>query len=356
MAQTDPAGFRGEQSLAADPPPQNNTADPPPQNNTADPRPQNNTARGASFGDLFNQVVASTARALHGKSDVIRSALTCLLAEGHLLIEDVPGVGKTTLAKALARSLNLGVGRIQFTPDLLPADVVGSTVWNSGDGSFEFHPGPVFTNLVLGDEINRASPKTQSALLEAMEEHQVTADGTSRGLPRPFMVIATQNPAEHHGTFPLPESQLDRFLMRLSVGYPSQAHEVALLSESDHAHALERVEPVVDAAGVLALTRAAEGVHVETSLAAYVVELATMTRDDPDVILGVSPRACLGLLRAARVNAASQGRNFVTADDVKQLAEPVLAHRLVLSGSAVARGNDSSAFVNNLIDAAPITG
>ena len=308
----------------------------------------------ATFGELFEQVVASTERAIHGKTDVIRSALTCLLAEGHLLIEDVPGVGKTTLAKALARSLQLGFGRIQFTPDLLPADVVGSTVWSSRDDSFEFHPGPVFTNLLLGDEINRASPKTQSALLEAMEEQQVTADGTTRQLPHPFMVIATQNPVEHHGTFPLPESQLDRFLMRLSVGYPSEAHEIALLTEIDHAHSLDRVTPVVDADGVAALTRAAAGVHVAESIATYVVGLAAVTRSEPDVLLGVSPRACLGLLRAARVHAAAEGRNYVIADDVKHLAEPVLAHRLVLSGTAVARGADSGQFVRSLVDATPV--
>ena len=198
-------------------------------------------AQADTFGAVFGRITASVAGAIHGKSDVIRAAVTCLLAEGHLLIEDVPGVGKTTLAKALSHSLQLDFARIQFTPDLLPADVVGSSVWNAHDGSVEFRAGPVFTNLLLGDEINRASPKTQSALLEAMEERQVTVDGRTRQVPSPFMVIATQNPHEHHGTFPLPESQLDRFLMRLSIGYPDATHELALLTESDHDHSIDRV-------------------------------------------------------------------------------------------------------------------
>ncbi len=302
-----------------------------------------------TFGQLFESLVVSVEHAIHGKSEVIRAALTCLLAEGHLLIEDVPGVGKTSLAKALAKAMQLQFSRIQFTPDLLPSDVVGSTIWNSADGSVEFHPGPVFTNLVLGDEINRASPKTQAALLEAMEEHQVTADGTTRVLPRPFAVIATQNPVEHHGTFPLPESQLDRFLMRLSVGYPDPGHEVALLTEVDHDHSIDRVTPVVDAAGIAAMIRVAAGVHVADSVARYVVDLATASRSNEDVVLGISPRAALGLLRSARVRAAVQGRDFVTPDDVKALASPVLAHRILLSNTANARGATTESFVAELL-------
>lgn len=306
-------------------------------------------ARDAGFGDRFDALVRSTEAAIHGKSDVIRSALTCLLAEGHLLIEDVPGVGKTSLAKAMARAMQLGFTRIQFTPDLLPSDVVGSTVWNAGDGSVEFRPGPVFTNLLLGDEINRASPKTQAALLESMEEHQVTSDGATRRLPSPFMVIATQNPVEHHGTFPLPESQLDRFLMRLSVGYPDEVDELGLLTELDHSHCIDRVSPVLDPAGVAAMIGTAAGVHVADSVARYVIHLAAATRSDPEVVLGVSPRACIGLLRAARVRAAAVGRGFVTPDDVKALASPVLAHRIVLGAGADARGHNPRRFIEELL-------
>lgn len=306
------------------------------------------------FGEAFEALVTSTEQAIHGKSEVVRAALTCLLAEGHLLIEDVPGVGKTSLAKALARAMQLRFARIQFTPDLLPSDVVGSTVWNAGDGSLEFRPGPVFTNLLLGDEINRASPKTQAALLESMEEQQVTADGATRRLPSPFMVIATQNPVEHHGTFPLPESQLDRFLMRLSVGYPDESHELRLLTEADHGHSIDRVVPVLDPAGVAAMIRVATGVHVADSVARYVIHLASATRSDPEVVLGVSPRACLGLLRAARVRAAAGGRNFVTPDDVKALASPVLSHRIVLSAGASARGHNPQRFIEELLQGLPV--
>lgn len=310
---------------------------------------------GATFGELFAALVSSAERAIHGKSEVVRAALTCLLAEGHLLIEDVPGVGKTSLAKALAKSMQLHFSRIQFTPDLLPSDVVGSTVWNAGDGSIEFRPGPVFSNVLLGDEINRASPKTQAALLESMEEHQVTADGVTRALPDPFMVIATQNPVEHHGTFPLPESQLDRFLMRLSVGYPDESHEIRLLTETDHEHSLDRVAPVLDAGGVSAMIRAAAGVHVADSVAHYVVRIASATRSDPDVVAGVSPRACLGLLRAARVRAAADGRDFVTPDDVKALAPAVLSHRIVLSAGAATSGGDVTSFIDRTVAGIPVS-
>lgn len=321
---------------------------------TTEPSVGQSPAGGTGFGEAFEALVTATEQAIHGKSEVVRAALTCLLAEGHLLLEDVPGVGKTSLAKSLAKAMQLRFARIQFTPDLLPSDVVGSTVWNAGDGSLEFRPGPVFTNLLLGDEINRASPKTQAALLESMEEHQVTADGATRRLPSPFMVIATQNPVEHHGTFPLPESQLDRFLMRLSVGYPDESHELKLLTEADHGHSIDRVAAVLDPAGVAAMIRIAAGVHVSDPVARYVIHLASATRSDPEVVLGVSPRACLGLLRAARVRAASGGRNFVTPDDIKALATSVLSHRIVLSAGASSRGHNAQRFIEELVQGLPV--
>jgi MoxR-like ATPase len=307
-----------------------------------------------TFSGIFNAICSNVARAVHGKDDVIRLTVTCLVANGHLLIEDVPGVGKTTIAKALARSVHAGFGRVQFTPDLLPSDVLGSSVWNQHDSSFEFRPGPIFSNLLLGDEINRASPKTQSALLEAMAEEQVTVDGTTYTLARPFMVIATQNPLEHQGTFPLPESQLDRFLMRLSVGYPSRDAELALLREEDHDARLDQLGPVASAQDVLAMSNAAEKVHAVPALAAYLVDLADRTRNSPVFTLGMSPRAALGLLRAARVWAASEGRDFVTPDDIKRLARPVLSHRMVLAPDAQLRGTTPDDAVTDLLRTTPV--
>jgi MoxR-like ATPase len=269
----------------------------------------------------------------------IRLALTCLLAEGHLLIEDVPGVGKTSLAKALAASLGCTWGRIQFTPDLLPSDVTGVTVYNRATGSFEFRPGGIFANLVLGDEINRASPKTQSALLEAMEERQVTVDRTTYPLATPFMVIATQNPVEHEGTYPLPESQLDRFLMRIEMGYPGRAAEIAILdTHATGAQVFEQLQPVANEADVRHMISMATAIHVAPSLKAYIVDLAEASRRRPELALGVSPRAALGLLRVARARAASAGREYVVPDDIKALAGPVLEHRLALTPEAQLRG------------------
>lgn len=308
----------------------------------------------ATFADLFDAIVANVATVVHGKDHVIRLALTSLLAQGHLLLEDVPGVGKTSLAKALAASVGARFGRVQFTPDLLPSDVIGTSVWNQHDGSFEFRPGPIFAQVLLGDEINRASPKTQSALLEAMAERQVTVDGATHGLGRPFLVIATQNPAEHQGTFPLPESQLDRFLMKLSIGYPNQAVEAALLVDPDSAVPAENLQAVSDPSAVNALVGAAATVHVADSIAGYVVEIADRSRRSPLLTLGVSPRAALGLLAAARVWAAAQGRRFVLPDDVRELAVPVLAHRVAISAEGRLSGLSAEEVIADIVGAVPV--
>ena len=303
-----------------------------------------------AFPDVFGAICDNVARAIRGKDRVIELTVTCFLAGGHLLVEDVPGVGKTSLAKALARSVDAEFGRVQFTPDLLPADVLGTSVWNQQDGSFRFRRGPIFSNLLLADEINRASPKTQSALLEAMAEEQVTVDGTTHPLPRPFMVIATQNPLEHHGTFPLPESQLDRFEMKLSIGYPERDDELGLLREEDHDAVLGRLRPVVGAAEVVAMSEAARQVHVAPALAAYVVDLAERSRNDGSFSLGMSPRASLGLLRAARVAALAQGRGYVTPSDIKRIGMDVLRHRVLISYEAEAEGITSEDIVREIFD------
>jgi MoxR-like ATPase len=315
---------------------------------TTDPGPTR------TFAGVFDAVCANVGRVIRGKDDVVRLTVTCLVAHGHLLIEDVPGVGKTSLAKALARSVQARFGRVQFTPDLLPSDVLGSSVWNRQTSAFEFRPGPVFANLLLGDEINRASPKTQSALLEAMAEEQVTVDGATYPLARPFMVIATQNPLEHQGTYPLPESQLDRFLMRLSIGYPSRDDELSILREEDHDALLESLGPVTTAAEVVAMAAHAQRVHVAPALASYLVDLAERSRSSGLFALGMSPRASLGLLRAARVWAAAEGRNFVSPDDVKRLAVPVLAHRVVLAPDAQLRGVLPADAITELLASTPV--
>src|SRR5689334_16942272 len=260
---------------------------------------------------------------IQGKDEPIRLALVCLIAEGHLLIEDVPGVGKTSLAKALAASIDVSWHRIQFTPDLLPSDVTGVTVWNRGTGTFEFRAGGIFANVVLGDEINRASPKTQSALLEAMEERQVTVDATTYRLESPFMVIATQNPIEHEGTYALPESQLDRFLMRITMGYPARDAELAMLDAHALGSVIDDLEAVGEPQDVEAMIRVARGVHVAPSLKGYIVDLASATRSHPALQLGMSPRAALALQRASRSLAAARGRDYVVPDDLKALARPI---------------------------------
>jgi MoxR-like ATPase len=290
---------------------------------------------------------------LEGKPQVVRLALITLLAEGHLLVEDVPGVGKTLLAKALARSVDCSVARVQFTPDLLPSDVTGVTVYSPDTGEFEFRPGPVFANLVLGDEINRAGPKTQSSLLESMEERTVTIDGVTHELARPFMVIATQNPIELEGTYPLPEAQRDRFMMRVSIGYPHQDDELAILRTHGGTDRLAQLRPVTDAASVADAIVAIQQLRVAEPIERYIVATCRATRAHPDVELGASPRASLALLRAARAAAAMDGRDHVTPDDVKALAPHVLPHRLILRPEAELAGHDARYVVDDIVDGLP---
>jgi MoxR-like ATPase len=317
---------------------------------------QTAAARGATFSDYYETVLDNIERVIQGKREVIELVLLCLVSEGHLLLEDVPGVGKTNLAKSLATSIECSFGRVQFTPDLLPSDVVGITVWNRGDGSFDFRPGPVFNNIVLADEINRASPKTQAALLEAMAENQVTVDGTTYPLSRPFMVIATQNPIEHEGTYPLPESQLDRFLMRVSVGYPSPDAELEILETHGDHDAFHDIGPVVSNDEVQGLAAAARSVHVAPSLKAYLVDVSQATRRSSHLALGVSPRATLALLRVAKARAAAHGRGYVIPDDVKALSTPVLAHRLIVTPEAQLQGISPAEALAEVLRAVPVPG
>ena len=300
------------------------------------------TSSTATFASVFDSIVSNVARVIHGKEEPIRLALICLLSEGHLLLEDVPGVGKTTLAKALARSFDLECRRIQFTPDLLPSDVTGVNVYDRGTGSFSFRPGPVFANVVIGDEINRASPKTQSALLEAMQERQVTIEGVTHMLPSPFLVIGTQNPIEHEGTYPLPESQLDRFLLRIRMGYPDRQAELDMLESaagsSGASEDADSLPVVADAQTVPAMVESARRVHIATALRGYVVDLAAATRKHPALALGMSPRSTLALQGASRTLAAAEGRDYVIPDDIKVLFGPAVEHRLVLSAEAIVSG------------------
>ncbi|MCP2338300.1 AAA family ATPase [Actinomadura rupiterrae] len=291
---------------------------------------------------------------VEGKPRAVRLALTVLLAEGHLLIEDVPGVGKTMLAKALARSVDCSVRRVQFTPDLLPSDITGVSAYNQELREFEFKPGPVFANIVVGDEINRASPKTQSALLECMEERQVTVDGTTYPLERPFMVIATQNPVEMEGTYPLPEAQRDRFTARISMGYPDPAAELEMLDAHGEANPLDDLEPVAHAADVRDLIEVVRRQHVAASVRQYAIDLVTATRNHPELRLGASPRATLHLVRAARAYAALDDRDYVLPDDVQELAVPVLAHRLLPTAEAQVERRRPEHVVTELVHRLPV--
>jgi MoxR-like ATPase len=310
---------------------------------------------GGSFKELFDALSAQIETVIRGKRRAIHLALVCLFAEGHLLVEDVPGVGKTSLAKAIARSVGGTWRRIQFTPDLLPSDVTGVSVWDRARGDFEFRPGGIFANVVLADEINRASPKTQSALLEAMEEQQVTIDAHTYTLPSPFLVIATQNPVELEGTYPLPEAQLDRFLLRLRIGYPDRDAEVAILDAQDtSAISPEDLQPVTDAGVIASWSRALGRIHVAPELQGYIFVVVAATRHHRDLLLGVSPRGALGLQRAARALAASIGRSYVVPDDVKLLAPAVLEHRLMLSSEAITRGVSAADVLASILEAVPV--
>ena len=310
------------------------------------------------FAERFRQIEANVEKVVQGKQHEIRLALVAMVAEGHILIEDVPGVGKTMLAKTIARSVDCSFRRIQFTPDLLPTDVTGVNVFSQERGDFEFRPGAIFANIVLGDEINRASPKTQSALLECMEERQVTIDTETYQLGAPFMVIATQNPIEHEGTYPLPEAQLDRFMLRIAIGYPAADVEAEILATHGVRSTLTDIGPVTDALGVREMIEQARTVHVSPAVRRYIVDLIEASRTHPDVYLGGSPRASIMLLRASRALAASEERDYVVPDDVKALAMPVLVHRIIVTADAVMTGRSSRSVVEELLNevAVPVIG
>ena len=319
---------------------------------------EGSTAREAppatAAADLADRVVAGLATVMHAPNETLRLPLLCLLAEGHVLVEDVPGVGKTVLAKALARTLDLQFSRLQFTPDLLPSDVTGVNVYDQQEGRFRFRPGPVFANVLLVDEVNRASPKTQSALLESMQETQVTVDGESYQLDRPFLVIATQNPVEYEGTYPLPEAQLDRFAVKMSIGYPPLSDEAHMLAEQTGEPPLDRVVPVASRDELVDAITAARDIFVEESVNRYVVALLRHTRGNRHLALGASPRSGIALLRLAKARALVERRTFVTPDDIREMAEPVLSHRLLLAPEARSAGLGPEDVVREALEGTPV--
>jgi len=305
---------------------------------------------------IAREIVDNVSKVIVGKQPVIKQALAAVIAKGHILIEDVPGVGKTMLAKSISSSIGCSFKRIQFTPDLLPSDIVGVSIYNQSTREFQFRPGPVMAQIVLVDEINRATPKTQSALLEAMEELQVSVDGVTRPLEQPFIVMATQNPIEYEGTFPLPEAQLDRFLMRISLGYPSFTDELSVIEQQEKTHPIDELEAVASPEDVIKLQKAAQNVYVDTAVREYIVGLIEATRNHEDVSLGASPRASLGMFRAVRGMAILRDRDYAIPDDVKELAYAVLAHRLILSPAARMRGLHTEQVIDGLLESVAVPG
>jgi MoxR-like ATPase len=316
--------------------------------------PGSQRVESATAAEIIGTIVDNLGRVVHAPDETLRLCVLCLVGEGHLILEDFPGVGKTMLAKALARSLDVSFSRMQFTPDLLPSDVTGVNVFNQRSNEFEFRPGPVFANLLLVDEINRASPKTQAALLECMQEQQVTTDGVTNQLARPFMVMATQNPIEYEGTYPLPEAQLDRFTMRIAIGYPPLSEEAKMLTEQTADPPLDALEPVANAADAIALANEAKAIFVEESLNRYVVALLRATRGDSRLYLGASPRAGIAILRVAKARALADGRSFLEPDDIKAVAVAVLGHRLILAPEARSTGLTGEQIVRETLDKTPV--
>ena len=301
-------------------------------------------------------ILENVEKVVVGKRTEVELALVALMCEGHVLIDDVPGVGKTVLAKSISRTIGCSFKRIQFTPDLLPSDVTGVSIFNQKTSDFEFRPGPVIAQIVLADEINRATPKTQASLLEAMEERQVTVDGSTHMMPRPFMVMATQNPIEYEGTFPLPEAQLDRFLMRIHLGYPARADELDILGRQERSHPLDELPQTATAEDLVALQARVREITVAQAVRGYIVDIVSATRNHQDVYLGASPRGSLGLFRAAQARALLADRDYVTPDDVKALAEPILAHRLIINPSARIKNVGPAAVIQEILDSLPVPG
>jgi MoxR-like ATPase len=310
----------------------------------------------ANAQQMAEKIVQNVEKVMVGKTDVVRLAVIALISRGHLLIEDAPGLGKTMLARSLAKSINCSFKRIQFAPDMLPGDITGVSVFNQKIGDFEFRPGPVMAQVVLADEINRATPKVQSALLEAMEERQITVDGVTRQMPSPFHVLATQNPIEYEGTFPLPEAQLDRFILRINIGYPSAAEEIAIMERQQYIHPIEEIDHVVNADDILMLQAAVRQIYVDDLVKQYIVALVGATRQHPSLYLGSSPRGSLALFRTAQARAMLHGRDYVLPDDVKALAVPTLVHRTLISSVGQSQGKDGPTSITEILDTIPVPG